>query len=250
MSQLGFGLDIGGSGIKGAVVDLATGQLAGERLRLATPAPATPQLVADVAARVVDHFGWRGPVGATFPGVVTAGVVRTAANVDPAWVGTNVEEVLGAALGSGVTALNDADAAGLAEARFGAAKDQKGLVVVTTLGTGIGTALLYDGNLIPNSELGHLELDGRDAETRASAGARERDGLSWTAWAKRLTRYYRALEDYLWPELFILGGGVSRKADKLLPLLDLRTPIRAAAWRNEAGMIGAALRCARYASPR
>ncbi|MDQ6617685.1 MAG: ROK family protein [Actinomycetota bacterium] len=243
MSQ-GFGIDIGGSGIKGAVVDLETGLLVGERHKLATPKPSTPEAVAAVVAEVTGHFGWRGPVGATFPAPVTGGVARTAANVDHSWIGTNIEEVLGAATGSAVTAMNDADAAGVAEAAFGAARGHDGLVIVTTLGTGIGTALLYRGVLIPNSELGHLEVDGRDAELGASAGAREREDLGWGEWARRLEKYFQALERYLWPELFVVGGGVSRKADKFIDRLRLRTPIVAAGLQNEAGIVGAALHAA------
>lgn len=237
----GFGVDIGGSGIKGAVVDLDTGALVGERLKVPTPQPSTPKAVAGAVAEIVRHFGWTGPFGTTFPAPVTAGVARTAANVDPSWVGTNIEEVLSKATGLDATALNDADAAGVAEAAFGAARGHDGLVIVTTLGTGIGTALLFGGVLIPNSELGHLEVDGEDAEHHASAGARERENLSWGEWARRLERYYEALERYLWPDLFVVGGGVSRKADKFLDRLHPRTPIVAAALRNEGGIVGAAM---------
>ncbi len=240
----GFGVDIGGSGIKGAVVDLDTGSLVGERFKVLTPKPSTPEAVAQVVAQVTQHLDWDGPFGATFPAPVTDGVARTAANVDSSWVGTNIEEVLGAATGGAVTAMNDADAAGVAEAAFGAARGCRGLAIVTTLGTGIGTALLYRGVLIPNSELGHLEVGGHDAELRASGTAREREDLSWSEWARRLERYYEALERYLWPDLFVVGGGVSRKADKFLGHLHLRTPIVAAGLRNEAGIVGAALHAA------
>jgi polyphosphate glucokinase len=161
--------------------------------------------------------------------------------VDPGWVGVNIEELLGDAAGDPVRAVNDADAAGMAEVTFGAARGHAGLVILITLGTGIGTALIHNGVLVPNSELGHLDLDGRDAESQASAGAREREQLTWQRWAERLQRYFRCLEDYLWPDLFVVGGGVSRRADRFLPLLDLRTPIVAAHLRNEAGIIGAAL---------
>jgi polyphosphate glucokinase len=238
----GFGIDIGGSGIKGAPVDLDTGTLAEERLRLPTPQPSTPKAVAAVVAEVCEHFGWTGPFGCTFPAVVTNGVVRTAANVDREWVGTDITRLLQDVTGSPVDALNDADAAGLAEVAYGAARGRRGAVLLTTLGTGIGTALLVDGVLVPNSELGHLEVDGNDAEKRAADMVRERDGLSWERWAKRLQRYYRELEDLLWPDLFVVGGGVSKKADKFLPLLDLRTEIVPAQLRNEAGIVGAALR--------
>ena len=244
MATHGFGVDIGGSGIKGGVVDLATGLLVGDRHKLLTPQPSTPKAVGRAVAEVTAHFGWEGPIGATFPAVVTGGVARTAANVDPSWVDTSIEDTLGQATGLKVTAVNDADAAGVAEAAFGAAKGEQGLVIVTTLGTGIGTALIYRGALIPNSELGHLEVEGVDAEKRASANVRETEDLSWEKWAKRLERYYQALERYLWPDLFVVGGGVSRKADKFLHLLKLRTPIVAATLQNEAGIVGSALHAA------
>ncbi|MHB1928234.1 MAG: polyphosphate--glucose phosphotransferase [Acidimicrobiales bacterium] len=240
MQGIAFGVDVGGSGIKGSPVDLATGELAAERFRVPTPQPATPVAVAGAVARVVAHFGWDGPVGCTFPGVVTAGVARTAANVDQAWIGTDVAGVFGAAVGARVTAVNDADAAGLAEVLHGAARGRDGLVLIVTLGTGIGTALVYQGRLIPNLELGHIELDGVDAETRASAAARDRQQLDWARWARRLQRYFRTLEDYLWPELIVVGGGVSRRADRFLPLLQLRTPIVPARLENRAGIVGAA----------
>jgi polyphosphate glucokinase len=241
----GFAVDIGGSGIKGAPVDLAGGVLSEARLKLPTPQPSTPEAVARAVAEVVAHFGWTGPIGCTFPAVVTSGVARTAANVDKSWIGTDISEVVGRAVGQPVVAVNDADAAGVAEAAFGAARDRRGLVVLTTLGTGIGTALLFRGELIPNSELGHLEVKGHDAETRASAAAREDGDLSWDKWAGRLQDYYDRLEAYLWPELFVVGGGVSRRADKFLPLLQLRTPIVPAQLRNDAGIIGAAILAAR-----
>jgi len=217
------------------------GVLVGDRYKISTPQPSTPAAVAAAVSEVLAHFSWQGPFGATYPGVVTDGLARSAANVDQAWIGTDICDLFGRATGSTVTAVNDADAAGVAESAFGAARGHDGLVVVATLGTGIGTALLHRGLLIPNCELGHLEVDGHDAETRASAGAREREGLSWDAWAGRLERYFRAIEDYLWPDLLVVGGGVSRKSHKFLPLLDLRTPIVPAALRNEAGIVGAAL---------
>ncbi|MGC8626461.1 MAG: polyphosphate--glucose phosphotransferase [Acidimicrobiales bacterium] len=236
----GFGVDIGGSGIKGAVVDLKAGALASERFKVLTPRPSTPDAVAAAVADVVRHFGWQGPIGCTFPAVVQDGVARTAANVDPQWVGTNIEEVFGSATGLAVKAVNDADAAGIAEVTWGAARGARGLVVVVTLGTGIGTALFYDGALIPNSELGHIEIDGEDAERRASAAVREREDLSWDKWAKRLQRYFSTLEFILRPALIVVGGGVSRRADKFLPLLTLDTKIVPAQLQNEAGIVGAA----------
>jgi len=247
--ELGAGVDVGGSGIKGALVDLRTGSFVGDRFKVPTPQPATPSGVASAVAAVAAQLGWRGSLGCTFPGVVTGGVARTAANVDASWIGTNVQAAVAAALGAPVTAVNDADAAGLAEATFGAARGVDGLVLVVTLGTGIGTALINRGALVPNLELGHIELDGVDAETRASAAAREREGLSWKRWAGRLQRYFRALEDYLWPDLIVVGGGVSRRAGKFLPLLDLRTPIVAATLENRAGIVGAALLAARVDQP-
>jgi polyphosphate glucokinase len=237
----GFGIDIGGSGVKGAPVDLDTGALAGERVRLPTPTPSTPEEVAKVVAEIVGSFGWSGPLGVTVPAVVTHGTTRTAANIDHAWIGTEAEVLLRGMTGCDVTVVNDADAAGYAEAQFGAARGHHGLVLVTTLGTGIGTALIYDGRLVPNTELGHLEIDGHDAEHRASDAARDRDDLSWEKWATRLQHYYQTLEKLFWPDLFVVGGGVSKKADKFLPLLNLQTPIVPAALRNEAGIVGAAL---------
>jgi len=237
---LGFGVDIGGSGIKGAIVELEGGTLASDRFKVLTPQPSTPGAVARAVAEVVGHFGWQGPIGCTFPAVVQQGVARTAANVDSSWIGTNIEKVVGAATGLPVHAVNDADAAGIAETYWGAAMGTRGLVMVVTLGTGIGVALIYDGVLVPNCELGHLELDGDDYEFRASAAAREREGLSWDKWAKRLQRYFSALEALLWPDLFVVGGGVSRRAEKFLPLLNLSTPIVPAHFQNEAGIAGAA----------
>jgi polyphosphate glucokinase len=240
VGTLGFGVDIGGSGIKGAVVDLDVGQLATERYKVLTPQPSIPGSVADVVAEIVGQFGWQGPVGCTFPAVVQGGTAKTAANVDSSWIGTNIESVVGSATGLTVVAVNDADAAGIAEARWGAAKGVQGLVVVVTLGTGIGTALFYNGVLIPNSELGHIELEGGDYEQKASAGARDREALPWDKWAKRLQRYFSALEFYLRPDLFIVGGGVSRRAEKFLPLISLETRIVPAMLQNEAGIAGAA----------
>lgn len=236
-----FGLDIGGSGVKGAPVDLRTGQLAADRFRVDTPQPATPAAVAGVVAEVVRHFDWTGPVGATFPAVVKDGKALTAANVDSGWIGTDIGAVLGEATGNPVFAVNDADAAGIAEMAFGAGRGRNGVVIMATLGTGIGTAVFLNGRLLPNTELGHLEVHGHDAETRASDAAREREGLSWHDWAHRLTRYLRHLEDLLWPDLIILGGGVSKKADKYLDLLKVRTEVVPAELLNNAGIVGAAL---------
>jgi len=238
-----LGIDIGGSGIKGAPVDLATGEFAADRLRIETPEPSTPEACAEVAAKIAEHFEdatGDSPIGVTVPAVVVGGVVRTAANIDPSWIGTDAAHLLSDKLGRPVTVVNDADAAGVGELHYGAARGVAGLVVMTTLGTGIGTALLNHGVLVPNSELGHLELDGHDAEKRASSAARENEDLSWEDWAKRLQRYYAHLEDLLWPDLIVVGGGVSKKADKFLPLLHLRAPIVSAQLENRAGIVGAA----------
>jgi polyphosphate glucokinase len=237
----GFGIDIGGSGVKGAPVDLETGRLETERFRIPTPQPATPDAVASTVAQVVRHFDWDGPVGITFPAVVDRGVTRSAANVDPAWVGTDARAIFGQALGLPVTVVNDADAAGVAELRYGAGRGRDGVVIMTTLGTGIGSALFSRGVLVPNTELGHLEIDGHDAESRASDAARDREDLTWSQWAERLQRYYRRVEDLFWPELIIVGGGVSKKAEKFLPLLELRSEIVPATLLNGAGIVGAAM---------
>ena len=238
-----LGIDIGGSGIKGAPVDLATGQFAKDRLRIETPKVSSPAAVVDIVAQIAAHFAddtGDSPVGVTVPAVVTNGVVRTAANIHPAWIGTDARELLSDKLGRPVTVVNDADAAGVGELHYGAARDTGGLVIMTTLGTGIGSALLYEGVLIPNSELGHLQIDGHEAEHRAAVSVRDSKGLSWAEWAERLQWYYSHLENLLWPDLIVVGGGVSRKADKFLPLLHLRAPIVAAQLANSAGIIGAA----------
>ncbi|GAU65228.1 putative polyphosphate-dependent glucokinase [Streptomyces sp. NBRC 110611] len=242
-----FGVDIGGSGIKGAPVDLERGDLAEPRYKVLTPQPATPEDVADRVREVVAHFGWSGPVGATFPGVVTGGVTRTAANVDKRWIGTDAGALLTARLGGEaggcpVTLLNDADAAGLAEMRFGAGRGRAGTVIVLTFGTGIGSAVFTDGRLVPNTELGHLELNGHDAETRASSKAKEAGELSWPRWARRVQKYLAHVEMLFSPGLFVIGGGVSRKAAKFLPLIEgIRAEIVPAQLQNNAGIVGAAM---------
>ncbi|RFZ03805.1 Polyphosphate glucokinase [Mycobacterium marinum] len=238
----GFGIDLGGSGIKGAIVDLDTGQLIGERIKLATPQPATPSAVAKTIAEVVDRFGWTGPLGVTYPGVVTHGIVQTAANVDKSWIGTNAREVISAELnGQDVTILNDADAAGLAEERYGAGNNQPGLVVLLTFGTGIGSAVIHNGALIPNTEFGHLEVGGKEAEQRAASSVKEKNDWSYEKWTKQVTRVLVAIENAIWPDLFIVGGGISRKADKWVHLLENRTPVVAATLQNTAGIVGAAM---------
>lgn len=242
-----LGIDIGGTGIKGAVVDTKRGVLKTDRLRLLTPRPPTPHDVGQVVQTIVRHFDWEGPIGCTFPGVVTGGTVRTAANLSPEWIGLDAGEVFHHATGCPVTVCNDADAAGVAEARVGAAADRPGLAVVVTLGTGIGTALIHDGHLLPNSELGHLVLHGADAEHYAAESAREREGLDWQTWGGRVGEYLRLVEDLLWPDVFVIGGGVSKKAEKFFGYLDCRTEVVAARLLNQAGIVGAALEAARAA---
>ena len=243
-----FGIDIGGSGIKGAPVDLGDGEFAADRVRIPTPQPSTPDAVAKTVAEVVDSFDLDKdvPIGITFPAVILHGVAQSAANVDKSWIGTNVEKAVQHATGRKVLAVNDADAAGYAEALYGAAKGVDGVVLVVTLGTGIGSALIVDGHLVPNTELGHLEIDGHDAESRAADSARDRDDLSWEAWAERLQRYFTVVENLFWPDLIVVGGGVSKHDQKFLPLLDLRTKIVPAELRNAAGIIGAAALAADY----
>jgi polyphosphate glucokinase len=236
-----FGIDIGGSGIKGAIVDLVKGDLAAERVKYLTPSPSTPVSVAAVVDRLVKETGWTGELGATFPAIIKDGVARSAANVDKSWIGTDVDKVLTDITGCDVTVLNDADAAGIAEARFGAAKGVRGVVILLTFGTGIGSALLLDGQLVPNTELGHLELDGHDAEKKASSAAKDNDELSYKQWAKRVQRYLRHVESLFTPDLFVVGGGVSKNADKWVPLLDIATPVKPAQLLNNAGIVGAAM---------
>jgi polyphosphate glucokinase len=236
-----FGVDIGGSGIKGAIVDLDKGDLATERVKYLTPHPSTPEAVAEVVARLVKEAGWTGELGATFPGVIKSGVAGSAANVDKSWIGTDVDKVFTDITGCDVTVLNDADAAGIAEARFGAAKGVHGVVILVTFGTGIGSALLLDGKLVPNTELGHLELDGHDAEKKASSAAKDNEGLSYKQWAKRVQRYLRHVEKLFTPDLFVVGGGVSKNSEKWVPLLDIVTPVKPAQLLNNAGIVGAAM---------
>ena len=237
------GVDFGGSGIKAALVDTEEGSFVGDRVRIETPVPATPERVASVVRSLLDTLDETtdAPVGVTVPAIVKQGIVGSAANIDKRWVGVDAEHLFCDALGRPVSVMNDADAAGYAEVRLGAAKDHEGLVIVTTLGTGIGTALVFDGVLVPNSELGHLEIDGHDAETRAAASVREKKDLSYEEWAKRLTRYYSELEKLFSPDLFVVGGGVSKNADRFLHLIDVKTPIVAATLLNQAGIVGAAL---------
>jgi polyphosphate glucokinase len=246
--DLAFGIDIGGSGIKGAIVDLKTGEFATERVRIPTPQPSTPEAVADTCKELIDQFDLPKdmPIGITFPAPVRRNVVLFMANLDQSWKGVNVAKLMKKKLGRKVYAVNDADAAGYAEVVYGAAKGVDGLVIVTTLGTGIGTAMIYNGQLQPNTELGHLEIDGKDAEKRASAGVREKKGWDFKQWSKRLQKYYSHLEMLFTPDLFVVGGGVSKKHEQFLPLLDLNTEIVPAKLFNSAGIVGAAALAKKY----
>ena len=236
-----FGIDVGGSGIKGAPVNAETGELIAERIRIKTPRPATPQAMVATAAEVVKQSGWDGPVGCGFPAVVKDGVVRTAANIDEANVGFDLQGRLEQELGVPARVINDADAAGLAEMRWGAGSGVGRVVLMLTLGTGIGTSLFVEGTLVPNTEFGHIEVRGEDAEWRASDSARKREDLSWKEYAERLDEYVHWVEDLLWPDLIVIGGGISKKSEKFLPHLTARTKIVPAQMLNEAGIAGAAL---------
>jgi len=243
MTTKAVGIDIGGTGIKGALVDVDSGELLTGRSKLPTPAGGSPSAIVETVMELIEKMGGvdkKTPVGVCFPAAIVGGVTMSAANVSDEWIGLQAEKLFQKALGREIHFINDADAAGVAEQRFGAARKVKGLAIITTLGTGIGTALIHRGQLIPNAELGHLEIDGIDWETRAAFSAKERETLSWPEWAGRLQRYYERLEAYLYPELFIVGGGVSKHAAEYLPLLNLRTPIVAAELRNNAGIMGAA----------
>ncbi|QCR19390.1 polyphosphate--glucose phosphotransferase [Agrococcus sp. SGAir0287] len=237
-----IGVDIGGTGIKAALVDVRSGELLSDRIKLPTPDGGEPEAIAQVVVELVGRLDDERttPVGVTFPAIVRHGRTLSAANVSKRWIDFEAEAFFEQHLGRPIHFVNDADAAGIAEDHWGAAKDVDGLVILTTLGTGIGGALIYKGVLVPNAELGHLELDGHDAESRASNRARESEGLSYEEWATRLQRYYAHLEFIFSPDLFVVGGGVSKSSDKFLPLLDLKTPIVPATLRNNAGIMGAA----------
>ena len=236
-----LGIDVGGSGVKGAPVDCDKGALLAERFRLATPTRSTPEAVAETIKQVVEHFAWRGPLGCGLPSVVKNGIVYTAANIDKGWIGTNAHTLIEGATGCPVRAINDADAAGLAEMRFGAGRGRDGVVLMVTLGTGIGTALFINGQLMPNTELGHIEVDGHEAEKRAADSARTRKKLSWKSWAKRVDRYLDEMQKLFWPDLIIVGGGASRDNERFLPLLSVKAEVVPAQLLNEAGIIGAAV---------
>ena len=236
-----LGIDVGGSGIKGAPVDIQSGKLTAERIRIKTPDKAEPKPVAEVVRQIAQSFNWTGPIGIGFPAPIKAGVAMMAANISEKWVGVNADDLFTKTTGLPCTMINDADAAGLAEMSFGAGRGQRGSVIMVTLGTGIGSAVFYRGNLLPNTEFGHIEIKGKDAEIRASDAARQRDDLSWEKFAKRLDRYLEMMEKLFWPDLFIIGGGISKEHDKFLPLLKIKVPVVPAQLLNEAGIIGAAL---------
>ncbi len=250
MVSLACGIDIGGSGIKAAIVNLETGEFHSERIRIATPQPATPEAVGQVCRELIDSLEVSAdmPVGVALPAPVVNGVVPFMANLDSSWVGVHVSDLMEEYLGRPVVAVNDADAAGMAEIAYGAAKGVEGVVIVTTLGTGIGSAIIVDGVLVPNTELGHLEINGHDAETRASSAQKTAQDLSWKKWAKRLQRYYSHVEMLFSPALFVVGGGVSKNHHKFMPLLDLKTPMVPAKLLNPAGIIGAAYYAAKKTS--
>ena len=244
---LAFGVDVGGSGIKAAIVDAKTGELRSERLRVPTPVPSTPDRVAASIVRLVRRLAKNtpvpddAPVGVGLPGVAMDGRLRTAANIDPAWVDYPIAEKLSKTLKRRVDIVNDADAAGIAEMRFGVGAGKPGTVIFLTLGTGVGSGVFIDGTLVPNTEFGQMEIRGRPAERRSAAAARQRRGLSWKAWAQDLDEHLQRIEDIMWPTLFIIGGGVSKNADKYVPRLTARTPVVPAELRNDAGIIGSAI---------
>jgi polyphosphate glucokinase len=236
-----LGIDIGGSGIKGAPVDTESGALLAARQRIPTPMPAKPRAVAEVVAKITKIFDWHGPVGCGFPAVIRGGVALTAANIHPRWIETNAEALFSETTGCPVRVLNDADAAGLAEMAFGAGRGRKGTVLIVTIGTGLGTAIFIDGLLVPNVEMGHIEIHGKDAEWGAADAARKREKLSWKKWSARFNEYLQTMERLIWPDLIILGGGVIKKMDKFVPRLNVRAEIVPAQLLNDAGIVGAAL---------
>ena len=238
---VGVGVDIGGTGMKAAPVDLGTGELVGPRVRFDTPKPATPEAMAEVFAHLVASFDFDGPIGTTLPAVVRHGIVGSAANIDRSWLDVDADALFSAAIGREVTVVNDADAAGIAEMRFGAGRGRDGVVVVVTFGTGIGSGLFVDGHLVPNTELGHLEIDGADAEWNAAASARERNRLTWPQWAPRAQRYLEEIVKLFSPDLIIIGGGASKRSSKWLDLIEIDTEIAVAAMTNNAGIVGAAI---------
>ncbi len=245
MSRQILGIDIGGSGIKANIVDPAAGSVLADRHKIATPRPATPETVTDATAETVRWPRWTGPVGCAFPAVVRRGVALTAANIDPAWIGVDVAARFGAATGLEVTVVNDADAAGIAEAAHGAARDCRGVAIVLTFGTGIGSAVLVDGTLVPNTELGHLEFGGHaPVEDWAAARVRKEEGLSWGEWADRVDRFLHHLDRLFSPDRFVVGGGVSRRWERFGSRFTVAVETVAAAFGNQAGIVGAAVAAA------
>ena len=239
-----LGIDIGGSGIKGAPVNIKTGELMAPRHRISTPQPSKPKAIADVVGEIARHFDWHGSIGAGFPAVIQHGVARTAANIHKSWINTDAAKLFGKTTGCPVTVVNDADAAGIAEMAFGSGQGRNGVVLLVTIGTGLGTSVFVDGHLLPNTEFGHIEIDCKDAELMASDAARKEHKLSWKKWGKRLDTYLLRLEALIWPDLIILGGGVSKKHEKFIPYLTVQAEVVPAETLNEAGIIGAALAAA------
>lgn len=249
-TSVAFGVDVGGSGIKAALVDLETGEFIGERKKVLTPRPSTPQAVVEAISGLAEDFGWEGPTGVTLPSVIKNQVACTAANIDDSWIGTDVQAVLSQRLpGREIAVLNDADAAGIAEVAFGEQEAREGSVIFLTFGTGIGSAFLLDGNLFPNTEIGHLSVDNKEAEHQASSAVKDREELSYKKWAQRVDRVLREYEALFNPSLFIVGGGISRKHDKWVPLLTVDTPVKPAQLRNRAGIVGAAMAVAEGIRP-
>jgi polyphosphate glucokinase len=241
-----LGIDIGGSGIKGAPINTKNGKILEARFRIETPETSSPEAVAEVVKKIVKNFKWKGPVGCGYPGVIQNGIVRTAANVDKAWIDTNINKLLSHKTGLPVFAINDADAAGLAEMKFGAGKNKNGVVLLLTIGTGIGTVLFSNGKLVPNLEMGHIELHGEDAEKYCSDAVRKTLALSWEDWGKRFNEYLQVMEALLWPDLIILGGGASKKTENFMKFLKVRAKVVPATLLNEAGLVGAALAAKYY----
>jgi polyphosphate glucokinase len=240
-----LGIDIGGSGMKAAVVDVRTGKLLTDRYRVKTPDPSTPEAMAKVVAQLARHFNWRGPIGCGMPGPVKDGRIMTANNIDKSWLGVVAHQVFSKACGQKVVVINDADAAALAEMKFGAGRNVRGVVVLLTLGTGIGSAVFHDGVLVPNTELGQIELDGKNAEKFASARVRKSKNMGWKKWAKHVARYVETVEHLMWPDLIFIGGGVSKRANKFIPRIKTQAKVLPAKLQNNAGIIGAALAVSR-----
>ena len=236
-----LGIDIGGSGVKGAIVDTKKGELLTDRYRIPTPQPATPEAVAKVISKITKHFDWTGPVGAGYPGVIQHGIARTAANVDKSWIDLNLNKLFSKATGCTVHVVNDADAAGMAEVKFGAGKDKKGTLLLVTVGTGLGTVIFSNGQLVPNLEMGHIILHGADAELYATDAARKKNELDWDTWAGRFNEYLLRMEELVWPDLIIIGGGASKRGDKFFHHLTTKAPVVPAMLMNEAGIVGAAM---------